>query len=91
VASSAKRSRRQRASGVGSVKDLMHVSGKNLLSVERAARAPDIYIGGQMHDACSLRHVAHFFQPCRALFLDERRVFSGVRHPFVSDGKHVGT
>jgi hypothetical protein len=32
-----------------------------------------------------------FFQARRALFLDERRAFSEVRHPFISDGKHVGT
>jgi hypothetical protein len=34
------------APGIGSVEDLKCVSGKNLLSVERAACAPDIYIGG---------------------------------------------
>jgi hypothetical protein len=32
-----------------------------------------------------------FFQARRALFLDERRAFSEVCHPFISDGKHVGT
>jgi hypothetical protein len=37
--------RRQRcARGVGSIEDLKRVSGENLLSVERAARALDIYI-----------------------------------------------
>jgi hypothetical protein len=35
----------RRAPGVGGVKDLKRASD-NLLSVERAARAPDIYIGG---------------------------------------------
>jgi hypothetical protein len=52
--------------------------------------APDIYIGGQMRDAHSLRRVS-FFQARRALFLDERRAFNEARCPFVSDGKHVGT
>jgi hypothetical protein len=68
--------RRLCAPGVGGIEDLKRVSGKNLLSVEWAARVsgenllsvewaahtPDIYIGGggQMHDACSLRRVAHF-------------------------------
>jgi hypothetical protein len=37
--------RRRHALGVGSVEDLKHTSGENLLSVEQAARAPDIYIG----------------------------------------------
>jgi hypothetical protein len=32
--------------GGGGVKDLNRVSGKNLLSVERDASAPDFYIGG---------------------------------------------
>jgi hypothetical protein len=36
--------RRQHALGIGAVKDLKRASGKNLLSVEQAAR-PDIYIG----------------------------------------------
>jgi hypothetical protein len=36
--------RQRRASSVGGVEDLKRVSGKNLLSVERAA-CPDIYIG----------------------------------------------
>jgi hypothetical protein len=83
--------RRQRAPSIGGIKDLRRVSGKNLLSVERAACAPDIYIGGQIHDAHSLRCVAHFFQARHALFLDERHLFSEARRPFVSDGKHVGT
>jgi hypothetical protein len=73
--------RRRRAPRVGGVKDLKHVSGKIFLIVERAARAPDIYIGGQMRDARSLRCVAHFFR-CRTLFLDERHPFSETRHPF---------
>jgi hypothetical protein len=38
--------RRWRAPGVGGVEDLKRVSGENLLSVEWAAHAPDIYIGG---------------------------------------------
>jgi hypothetical protein len=80
----------RRAPGIGSVEDLKHTSGKNLLSVERVMCAPDIYIGGQMRDARSLRCVAHFFQACCTLFLDERRMFSEARRPFVSDGKHVG-
>jgi hypothetical protein len=50
-----KRSRRRRALGVkrlrarsigGGVEDLKRASGKNLLGVERAMRALDIYIGG---------------------------------------------
>jgi hypothetical protein len=45
--------------GDGDVEDLKHVSGKNLLSVERTTRAPDIYIGGQMHDVHLVRRVAH--------------------------------
>jgi hypothetical protein len=36
--------RRRRAPGVSGVEDIKHTSGKNLLSVEPAARAPDIYI-----------------------------------------------
>jgi hypothetical protein len=39
--------RRQRAPGVGGVNDLKHMSGENLLSVEQAACAPDIYIGAR--------------------------------------------
>jgi hypothetical protein len=54
--------RRLRASGISGIEDLKHTSGENLLSVERAACAPDIYIGGQMRDAHSLRHVTHFFR-----------------------------
>jgi hypothetical protein len=54
--------RRRCAPGVGGVKDLKHASDKKLLSVERATRAPNIYIGGQMRDAHSLRHIAHFFR-----------------------------
>jgi hypothetical protein len=51
-----------RAPGVGGVEYLKCVSGENLLSVERAARALDIYIGGQMRDTRSLRCVAHLFR-----------------------------
>jgi hypothetical protein len=51
---------RRRALGIGGVEHLKHVSGKKLLSVELAARAPDIYIGGQMRDVHSLRRIAHF-------------------------------
>jgi hypothetical protein len=47
--------------GVGNIEDLKRASGKNLLSVERAAHAPDIYIGGQMHDTRSLRRVTLLF------------------------------
>jgi hypothetical protein len=54
--------RRRHAPGIGGIKDLTRASGENLLSVERAARAPDIYIGGQMRDAHLLRCVAHFFR-----------------------------
>jgi hypothetical protein len=54
--------RRWRAPGIGGIEDLKRVSGKNLLSVERAAHTPDIYIGGQMRDTCPLRHVTHFFR-----------------------------
>jgi hypothetical protein len=50
------------ASGVGGVKDLKRTRGENFLSVERAMRALDIYIGGQMRDTRSLRRVAHFFK-----------------------------
>jgi hypothetical protein len=39
--------RRWRASGVGGVEDLKHANGENLLSVERAALTPDIYIGAR--------------------------------------------
>jgi hypothetical protein len=39
--------RRWHALGVGGVEDLKHASGENLLSVERAVRAPDIYIGAR--------------------------------------------
>jgi hypothetical protein len=68
--------RRRRALGVGGVEecsisgrgggsgveDLKSASGKNLLSVEWAARTSDIYIRGQMHDARSVRRVTHFFR-----------------------------
>jgi hypothetical protein len=54
--------RRWHVLGVGGVKDLKRASGKNLLSVERAARAPDIYNGGEMCDTRSLRRIAHFFR-----------------------------
>jgi hypothetical protein len=37
--------RRRRAPGIGSIEDLKRASGENLLSVKRAAHAPDIYIG----------------------------------------------
>jgi hypothetical protein len=52
----------RRALGICSVKDLKHASGEILLSVERATHAPDIYIGGQMRDTRSLRHIVHFFK-----------------------------
>jgi hypothetical protein len=39
--------RRWPALGVGGIKDLKYTSGKILLSVERAVRAPDIYIGAR--------------------------------------------
>jgi hypothetical protein len=39
--------RQWRAPGIGGVEDLKHASGENLLSVERAVRAPDIYIGAR--------------------------------------------
>jgi hypothetical protein len=83
--------RRRRAPAVGSVEDLKHASGKNLLSVERVTCTPDIYIGGQMRDMRSLRCVAHFFQACCTLFLDEKCTFSEACRPFVFDGKHVDT
>jgi hypothetical protein len=55
--------KRLRVCSIGDgVEDLKHASGKNLLSVELAVRAPDIYIGGQMCDVRSLRHIAHFFR-----------------------------
>jgi hypothetical protein len=73
---------RRRALSVGDVEDLKCTSGENLLSVERATRVPDIYVGGQMHDAHSLWHVTYFFQARRTLFLDERRAFSEACHPF---------
>jgi hypothetical protein len=47
--------------GVGNVEDLKRASGENLLSVERAAHAPDIYIGDQMRDTRSLRRIALLF------------------------------
>jgi hypothetical protein len=73
----------RRAPFNGGVEDLKCANGENLLSVEQAVRAPDIYIGGQMRNAHSLRRVAHFS--------DERRAFSEARHSFISDGKHMGT
>jgi hypothetical protein len=39
--------RRRRAPGIGGIEDLKLVSEENLLSVERATRAPDIYIGAR--------------------------------------------
>jgi hypothetical protein len=54
--------RRRSAPGIGSVEDLKRVSGENLLSVERATCAPDIYIRGQMRDARSLGCIAHLFR-----------------------------
>jgi hypothetical protein len=39
--------RRRHALGIGSIEDLKRVSGEILLSVERATRAPDIYIGAR--------------------------------------------
>jgi hypothetical protein len=39
--------RRWHALGVDDVEDIKRVSGKKLLSVERAAHAPDIYIGAE--------------------------------------------
>jgi hypothetical protein len=59
---------RQYALGISSVEDQKRASGENLLSVEGATRAPDIYIEDQMHDAHSLRHVAHFFRRVALLF-----------------------
>jgi hypothetical protein len=47
VASRGALRRRRRALGIGGVEDLNRASDKNLLSVERAARAPDIYIGAR--------------------------------------------
>jgi hypothetical protein len=49
-----------RGSGAG-VEELKHVSGEKLLSVKRAASAPDIYIMGQMRDTHSVRRVMHYF------------------------------
>jgi hypothetical protein len=46
--------------GGDDVEDLKRASGENLLSVERAAHAPDIYMAGQMRDAHSVRRVTHF-------------------------------
>jgi hypothetical protein len=63
--------RRWRALGVGGGVLQKRVSGKNLLSVERAACAPDIYIGGQMRDVRSLRRIAHFFK-CGAHYFKMR-------------------
>jgi hypothetical protein len=60
--------RRWRAPGIGAVEDLKRASDENLLSVERAARAPDIYIGGQMRDVCSLRCAAYFFRCVKYYF-----------------------
>jgi hypothetical protein len=48
--------------GGGGVEDLKRASSKNLLSVEWAARAPNSYTGGQMHDTRSVRRVAHYFR-----------------------------
>jgi hypothetical protein len=39
--------RRRHALGIGGVEDLKRASGKKLLSVERVACAPDIYIGAR--------------------------------------------
>jgi hypothetical protein len=50
-----------RGSG-GGVEDLKHTSGENLLSVERAAHAPDIYIGGQMRDERSVWRVVYYLE-----------------------------
>jgi hypothetical protein len=60
--------RRRHAPGIGGVEDLKRASDENLLSVEWATCAPDIYIRGQMRDACSLRHVAHFLGVSRIIF-----------------------
>jgi hypothetical protein len=57
-----KRSRVRSVGGGGGVEDLKRATGENLLSVERAARSPDIYIGGQMRDTHSVKRVAHFFR-----------------------------
>jgi hypothetical protein len=54
--------RRWHAPGIGDVEDLKRASGKNFLCVEQAVRTADIYIGGQMHNARSLRRVTHFFR-----------------------------
>jgi hypothetical protein len=54
--------RRQRALSVGVIEVPKCVSGKILLSVKRAARAPDIYIGDKMRDTRSLRCITHFFR-----------------------------
>jgi hypothetical protein len=62
--------RRQCAPGVGGVEDLKRTSGKNLLSVERAARAPDIYIGGLDARRAFIEARRSFFQARHALFLD---------------------
>jgi hypothetical protein len=43
--------RSRRAPGIGGVEDLKRASGENLLSVEQAARAPNIYIGAR----CTMR------------------------------------
>jgi hypothetical protein len=56
------------APSVSGVEDLKCTSGKNLLSVERAAHAPDIYIGGQMRDTRSLRCVTHFLSAPHIIF-----------------------
>jgi hypothetical protein len=53
--------RRRRAPGVGGVKDLKRVSGENLLSVEWAAHAADIYIGDEMLIQV-LEHNVHLLQ-----------------------------
>jgi hypothetical protein len=39
--------RRRHALGIGGIEDLKHASGENLLSVEREARTPNIYIGAR--------------------------------------------
>jgi hypothetical protein len=59
--SGVKRSRVRSVGSGGGVEDLKRATGENLLSVERAARSPDIYIGGQMRDTHSVKRVAHFF------------------------------
>jgi hypothetical protein len=60
--------RQQRAPSVGVVEVLKCASGKILLSVKRATRAPDIYIGGKMRDTRSLRCVTHFLSASRIIF-----------------------